>query len=62
MSDTKVYLVGDKEAPKKNQWEYMTNNWAEAERLKQEMGPTATHKVVVVPPSRQKGGKSHGSN
>ena len=51
---TKVYLVGDKDAPKTNSWKAMTNNWSEAERLKAEMGPTATHKVVEVKPQRGK--------
>lgn len=50
---TKVYLVGDKDAPAKNQWQAMTNNWAEAERLKRELGPDATHKVVMVEESRR---------
>jgi hypothetical protein len=49
---TKIYLVGDQEAPKTNRWEAMTNNWDEASRLKTEMGPTATHKVVMVEPKR----------
>lgn len=54
---TKIYLVGNKDAPKLNQWEAMTNSWSEAERLKGEIGPTATHKVVTVGPSRHKGGQ-----
>lgn len=51
---TKIYLVGGPESPKTNSWEHMTNNWSEAERLKAELGPTATHKVVTVGPSRHK--------
>ncbi len=47
---TKVYVVGDKNSPKTNQWSHMTNNWEEAERLKREMGPEATHRVVEVKP------------
>ena len=50
----KIYLVGDKDAPKTNSWEAMTNNWAEAERLLKDMGVGSTHKVVNVTP---KGGK-----
>lgn len=50
----KVYLVGDEKAPKTNSWEAMTNNWSEAERLLKELGPTSTHKVVEVKPSRGK--------
>jgi len=44
----KVYLVGDKNAPKTNSWEHMTNSWAAAEQLKAALGPTAAHKVVNV--------------
>jgi hypothetical protein len=51
---TKIYLVGDQEAPKTNRWEAMTNNWDEASRLKTDLGPTATHKVVMVEPKRGK--------
>lgn len=53
-NDTKVYLVGNERSPNTNQWLAMTNNWSEAERLKAEIGPTATHKVVLVPPKRGK--------
>ena len=52
-----VYLVGGAESLKTNQWSAMTNNWAEAERLKLEIGPTATHKVVQVKPQRRTGGQ-----
>jgi hypothetical protein len=51
---TKVYLVGDELSPKTNQWLSMTNNWIEAERLKAELGPKATHKVVEVKERRGK--------
>jgi hypothetical protein len=47
-NETKVYLVGPKGSVKKNSFQYMTNNWSEAERLKKELGPTAEHKVVLV--------------
>ena len=53
----KIYLVGDKDAPKTNSWEAMTNNWNEASRLKTELGPTATHKVVTVEPPRKRRGQ-----
>jgi hypothetical protein len=49
---TKVYLVGDMDSPKTNQWSAMTNNWAEAEKLLAEMGLNATHKVIEVGPPR----------
>ncbi len=51
---TKIYLVGGAESPKTNSWAAMTNNWVEAERLKGEIGPSATHKVVVVPPKAKR--------
>jgi hypothetical protein len=54
MSTTKIYLVGNADAPKLNQWQAMTNNWLEAEKLLKEMGPTSTHKVVTVAPPRGK--------
>ncbi len=50
---TKVYLVGPKGCVKRNSFQYMTASWAEAERLKKELGPTAEHKVVLV---KDKGG------
>lgn len=52
---TKVYLVGKRGALKANSYESMTNNWAEAERIMKEIGPSAEHKVVTVAP--QRGGK-----
>ena len=55
---TKVYVVGGPESPKTNQWSHMTNSWEEAERLKREIGPDATHRVVEV----HKGRKPRGSN
>ena len=53
----KVYLVGDENSPKTNQWLSMTNSLEEAERLMAEQGHTATMREVAVPPSRSKGGK-----
>ena len=53
MAQTKVYLVGDKDSPKANSWLAMTNNWGEAERLMKEIGPEATHKVVIPKPPRK---------
>ena len=51
---SKVYLVGDKNAPKTNSWASMTNSWEAAEKLLKDMGPTATHKVLDVQPPRGK--------
>jgi len=51
-SNTKIFLIGTQDSPKTNRWEAMTNNWLEAERLKTELGETATHKVVKVQPPR----------
>lgn len=53
---TKIYLVGDKRATKVNSWLAMTNDRAEAERLREELPTATTIKEVTVRPSR-KGGK-----
>jgi hypothetical protein len=51
---SKVYVVGDKNAPKTNSWDSMTNSLEEAERLVKELGPQATMKEVKVPPPRRR--------
>ena len=54
---TKVYVVGDANAPKTNQWEHMTNSRVEADRLAEELGKVIEGitciKEVTVPPSRR---------
>ena len=57
---TKVYLVGHEGARKRNSYQYMTNSWSEAERLKKELGPKAEHKVVMVN-DRRRGGNRGGN-
>ena len=45
---TKVYLIGDKNSPKTNQWLQMTNDRAAAEAELALAGPDATFKEVTV--------------
>jgi hypothetical protein len=49
---TKVYLIGDANSPKTNQWLSMTDcpNLAVARAL--EVGPEATRKTITVAPPR----------
>jgi hypothetical protein len=51
---TKVYLVGDANSPKTNQWLSMTNCPTLAVERALEVGPEATRKVVTVAPPRYK--------
>jgi len=53
----KVYLVGDTNSPKTNQWLSMTDCPDLAEARKAELGPTATTKVIEVSPARHRRGK-----
>jgi hypothetical protein len=50
----KVYLVGNAEAPKTNQWDAMTNNADEAQRLKAPIEGGVIREITVSPP---RGGK-----
>ena len=49
-NSTKVYLVGNEEAPVTNQWEAMTNSILEAERLMEELGLNSFKVITVAPP------------
>ena len=51
---TKVYLVGDKNSPKTNQWLSMTADKELALQTQKDAGPEATFKEVTVRPSRTK--------
>ena len=44
-----IYLVGDDDAPKTNQWLAMTNDPQLVEGLMQEVGATRTKSVFVRP-------------
>ncbi len=55
MSNTTVYLVGDKDSPKTNQWLSMSNDIGLADTRALEVGPEATRKTIEVkPPYRGK--------
>jgi hypothetical protein len=55
MSATKrVYLIGDANSPKTNQWLQMTNCKSTAEAALAEAGEGATFKEVTVRPKRAK--------
>jgi hypothetical protein len=45
-----IYLVGDKDAPKTNQWLAMTNSETEAKRLLEELPGAVTMKEKEVRP------------
>jgi hypothetical protein len=49
---TKVYLVGDANSPKTNQWLSMTDCPTLAETRALEIGPEATRKTITVAPPR----------
>jgi len=49
----KIYLVGDKNAPKNNSWEYMCKSKEEADRL-QKAPFTEQKEVQVQAPRRRK--------
>jgi|TARA_R110001606_G_scaffold4960_5_gene23496 hypothetical protein len=50
-----IYVVGDKNAPKTNQWDAMTNNEAEANRLVSEgVEGTVMKRVTVNKPFKKK--------
>ena len=51
---TIVYVVGDINAPKTNQWSAMTNDKVEALRLMSEEGYVQMKEVTVPPPRRRK--------
>jgi len=53
-SNPQIFLIGTQDSPKTNRWEAMTNSWLEVERLKAELGETATHKAIQVHPPRGK--------
>jgi len=55
MSNTMVYLVGDKDSPKTNQWLSMSNDLELADKRALEVGPEVTRKTIEVkPPYRGK--------
>ena len=55
MSNTIIYLVGDKDSPKTNQWLSMTNDEVLADNRALEVGLEATRKTIEVkPPYRGK--------
>jgi len=49
----KVFLIGDKNSPKTNQWLQMTNDRQVAASALAAAGDGATFKEVVVPPRRR---------
>ncbi len=52
---TYIYVVGAKNAPKTNQWDAMTNNEAEANRLVSEgVEGTVMKRVTVSKPFKKK--------
>jgi len=57
MSAVTVYLVGDAQSPKTNQWLAMTNSTAERDRLLADAGEGATTKEVVVKPRYKRAAK-----
>ena len=53
MSAKYVYLIGDKNSPKTNQWLQMTNDRQVAASAVAAAGEGATFKEVLVPPARR---------
>jgi len=51
---TKLWLVGDKNATKKNSWAAMTNSEEEAQRILKEDATLTTIKVIEAPQGRRK--------
>ena len=49
-----VYLVGDKDAAKRNSWLAMTDSAEEAQRLLDELPSAVQTKEVKVPPPRRR--------
>jgi hypothetical protein len=53
---TSIFLVGNKEAPKTNSWEYMTNDKEQVEVLLNEPEMAVWKEVIVQPPKRRRRG------